>query len=91
MMRKILSIVAMILMGLSLSAQTRITVSGTVLDENGQPLPGLTVLVENSTNGTITDADGKYSLKVNDNSVLVFDCMGYKQHKELVKKRLLRL
>ena len=52
----------MSLIGLALSAQTKITVSGTVLDENGQPLPGLTVLVENSTNGTITDADGRYTL-----------------------------
>ena len=87
MMKKILSIIAMALMGLSLSAQTKITVNGTVLDENGQPLPGLTVLVENSTNGTITDVDGKYTLKVNDNSVLIFDCLGYRQQKELVAKR----
>ena len=86
-MKRILSVIAVSLIGLALSAQTKITVSGTVLDENGQPLPGLTVLVENSTNGTITDADGKYTLKVNDNSVLVFDCLGYRQHKELVAKR----
>ena len=61
-MKRILSVIAVSLIGLALSAQTKITVSGTVLDENGQPLPGLTVLVENSTNGTITDADGRYTL-----------------------------
>lgn len=87
MMKKILSIIALTLMGLSISAQTKITVNGTVLDENGQPLPGLTVLVENTPNGTITDVDGKYRLQVPDNSVLIFDCMGYRQHKELVAKR----
>lgn len=42
--------------------QSNITVSGVVKDLNGIPLIGVTVSVLNTTTGTITDADGKYTL-----------------------------
>ncbi|MDE5960603.1 MAG: carboxypeptidase-like regulatory domain-containing protein, partial [Duncaniella sp.] len=38
------------------------TISGTVLDENGDPLPGATVLIEGSKDGTSTDVDGNFTL-----------------------------
>lgn len=54
------------------------TVTGTVMDENSQPLPGVNVIEKGTTNGTATDADGKFSLNVQDeNSVLVFSFIGY--------------
>lgn len=40
-----------------------ITVTGTVVDQTGEPVIGVNVLVKGSTNGTITDIDGKFSLK----------------------------
>lgn len=47
-------------------------------DMGGEPIPGATVLVQGTTNGTITDVEGKYSLTVEDpNSVLVFSYVGY--------------
>ncbi|WP_373494825.1 carboxypeptidase-like regulatory domain-containing protein, partial [Aquiflexum sp.] len=49
-----------------------ITVAGTVVDENGEPLPGATVTVAGTTTGTVTDLDGNYSLTVPENSVIVF-------------------
>lgn len=53
-------------------------VSGTVSDNNG-PLPGASVLLKGTTNGTQTDFVGAYSLKnVGANSVLVFSYMGFK-------------
>jgi TonB-linked SusC/RagA family outer membrane protein len=55
-----------------------LTVSGTVVDENGAAFPGVNVLVKGTTVGTSTDADGKYSLAVQDeNAVLVFSFIGY--------------
>ena len=58
-------------------AQER-SVSGTIVDENGQPLPGVNVLVQGTTSGTVTDAEGVYSIGgVNDNTVLVFSFIGY--------------
>lgn len=55
-----------------------ILVSGLVNDENGQPLPGVNVLEKGTTNGTTTDATGRFSFNVQDeNSVLVFSFIGY--------------
>ncbi|MEQ5790304.1 SusC/RagA family TonB-linked outer membrane protein [Muricauda sp. NFXS6] len=54
------------------------TVSGTVSDANG-PLPGASVLVKGTTNGTQTDFDGNYTLNdVEDTATLVFSYIGYK-------------
>lgn len=56
-----------------------ISVSGTVTDTSGNPLPGVTVVVKGSTVGTISDFNGKYSLKdVNAQDVLVFSFVGMK-------------
>ena len=55
-----------------------VLVSGTVNDENNQPLPGVNVLEKGTTNGTTTDATGRFSFNVRDeNSVLVFSFIGY--------------
>ena len=54
-------------------------VTGRVLDENGEPLIGVSVLVKNTTVGTITDFDGNYSLEVpSDMNELVISYIGYK-------------
>ncbi|WP_165822294.1 SusC/RagA family TonB-linked outer membrane protein [Hymenobacter edaphi] len=62
------------------SAATRaadITVTGRVRDEKGQGLPGVNVVVKGSSNGTQTDAEGRFSLNVPDNATLVFSFVGY--------------
>lgn len=61
-----------------LHAQDRITVSGAVTDEAGLPLVGLTVFVEGTTSGATTDLDGKYSIEVSPDAVLVFSYLGYR-------------
>ncbi|WP_203258041.1 SusC/RagA family TonB-linked outer membrane protein [Hyunsoonleella ulvae] len=53
------------------------TISGTVSDETGLPLPGTTVLVKGTSGGTSTDFDGKYIIKVNQGATLVFSFVGY--------------
>ncbi|RKD90741.1 SusC/RagA family TonB-linked outer membrane protein [Mangrovibacterium diazotrophicum] len=59
-------------------------VSGKVTDETGAPLPGVTVVVKGTTNGTITDFDGNYSLgNVGNSDVLVFSFVGM-QSQEIV-------
>ena len=57
----------------------QINVSGTVVDMEDQlPLPGVSVLIKGTTIGTVTDAEGKYSLVAPDNqSVIVFTFVGY--------------
>jgi TonB-linked SusC/RagA family outer membrane protein len=55
-----------------------INVSGKVVDNKGVPIPGVSVMVKGTSNGTITNAEGHYTLKVADgNSVIVFSYVGY--------------
>ena len=68
-----------LLLGISFGmyAQT-ITVRGTVKDATGETLLGVNVVEQGTTNGTITNLDGKYEIKVNRNASLVFTYIGYK-------------
>ena len=70
------------------SAQT-IRVSGTVRDKQaGDVIPGVTVLKKGSANGTVTDANGRYSISVsNSAATLVFNLIGYAAQAELVGTR----
>ncbi|MEH0156771.1 TonB-dependent receptor [Limibacter armeniacum] len=65
-----------LMMPLMVLAQER-TVSGEVVDENGQPLPGVSIQLKNTQYGTITDFDGKYTLNLPSDGVLVFSYVGY--------------
>jgi TonB-linked SusC/RagA family outer membrane protein len=57
----------------------QMNVSGTVVGEDGQPLPGVTVVVENTTIGAVTGDDGKYSISVpEDGEFLLFSFIGMK-------------
>ncbi|RBW61374.1 TonB-dependent receptor [Tenacibaculum sp. E3R01] len=58
-------------------------ISGTVSDESG-PLPGVTILKKGTTNGTETDFDGNYSLKVKTGDILVFSFVGMKTAQKVV-------
>ncbi|MDG1822523.1 MAG: SusC/RagA family TonB-linked outer membrane protein [Flavobacteriaceae bacterium] len=53
------------------------TVSGTVTDENNQPLPGATVLVQGTTRGVSSDFDGKYQINASQGETLEFSYVGY--------------
>ena len=54
------------------------TVSGTVKDQSGQPLPGVTVVEEGTTNGTVTNNNGVYTITVGQNASLAFSFVGMK-------------
>ncbi len=59
-----------------LLAQNAIDVSGVVSGSDGTPLPGVSVVQKSTTNGTITDIDGRYSLSLSSNATLVFSFVG---------------
>ena len=55
-----------------------VKITGTVTDEKGLPLPGVSVKVKGTTSGIITDGNGKYAITVNDNkAVLEFTFLGF--------------
>ncbi len=53
------------------------SVTGRVTDENDSGLPGVNVVVEGTSQGTVTDIDGRYSLEVEQGSTLLFSFTGY--------------
>ena len=53
------------------------TVTGTVTDADGSPLPGANILVKGTTNGTQTDFDGNYTIEAESNATLVFSYLGF--------------
>ena len=61
-----------------------LTVSGTVTDENNDPLPGVSILVKGTTRGTASDATGKFTLTVERGTVLAFSFVGYDLHEVTV-------
>ncbi len=71
------SAIALVLISSTAFAQNR-TVHGTVSATSGEALIGAGVVVKGTTTGTVTDLDGRYSLSVPSNAVLVFTSIGYK-------------
>src|SRR5690554_2267959 len=61
-----------------------IAVTGRVTDQNGKPLPGVTVVVEGTSTGTVTDLAGEYKLEVAEGNSLVFSFVGYRSETRLV-------
>jgi TonB-linked SusC/RagA family outer membrane protein len=69
-----------------LVAEQQKTVSGKVADSSGLPLPGVSVVLKGTSTGTVTDANGKYSLtNVPANSTLLFSFVGMKTKEALVE------
>nr|WP_320022812.1 SusC/RagA family TonB-linked outer membrane protein [uncultured Draconibacterium sp.] len=54
------------------------TITGTVYDEDGVTLPGVTVMVAGTTNGTTTNIDGKYTINANAEDILQFSYIGFR-------------
>lgn len=61
-----------------LQQSAKITTQGTVVDAQGEPLIGVSILEVGTTNGTITDIDGKFTLQVTSGATLELSYIGYK-------------
>ena len=80
-MKKMSKFLLLWLVGVLLSVQAfaqGITVKGVVKDNTGEPVIGANVLVKNTTNGTITDFDGNFTLNANKGDIVVISFIGYK-------------
>src|SRR3989304_4554951 len=81
----ILVIISVLLMSGINSTGQKITVTGTVIDENGQPLPGVNIIEKGTSNGTVSDINGKFSMAVNEKATLVFNFIGYESEEVKVE------
>ncbi|GAA0878597.1 TonB-dependent receptor [Algoriphagus jejuensis] len=59
----------------------RAKISGTVKDDTGMPLPGVTVLVEGTTTGTVTDVDGNFTIEASEGQALIFSFIGLQKQR----------
>ena len=75
---QVFGLVAMLLLISGQIFAQNLNVHGKVLDENGEGLIGAGVVIQGTTQGTITDVDGSYQLSVPQGSTLEFSCVGYK-------------
>lgn len=83
---KMMSMIALMLFPfMSLMAQQGKTISGVVKsEESNMPIPGANVLVKGTSNGTVTNFDGEYSIKANENDVLIFSYVGFEPLEVLI-------
>jgi TonB-linked SusC/RagA family outer membrane protein len=82
-----LSVVLLLMLSSGFALAQDVQVSGTVSDETGTPLPGVTILLKGTTTGTTTDLDGKYSISGPASGVLVFSFIGYTPLEETIGNR----
>ena len=75
---QVFGLVAMLLLISGQIFAQNLNVHGKVLDENGEGLIGAGVVIQGTTQGTITDVDGSYQLSVPQGATLEFSCVGYK-------------
>lgn len=84
-LRSLALLFVMFFLNFNLLAQS--TVTGTVVSEDGETLPGVSVSVQGTTNGTITDATGNFSLSAPSDASLVFSYIGFKTQNVAINGR----
>ena len=72
---KILTLLLVLVVQISFAQEQR-TITGTVTDDSGLPLPGVNIIIEGTTTGVQTDFDGNYTIQAQQGQVLVFTFVG---------------
>lgn len=72
---------------LAVSQQQKKQISGTVIDEYGEPIIGANVVEKGTTNGIITDIDGKFALTITENTILQVSYIGYVSQEIMVRNQ----
>lgn len=84
---KLRLLVSSLLLLCNVALAQQVTVTGVVREQGGFSLPGVSVIVKNSTKGVQTDLDGKYTIDVNEGDVLQFEYVGFKPQSITVTKQ----
>ena len=75
---RLLTLLFTLLIGVFTYAQT--SVNGTVTDNQGQPIPGVAVIIAGTSQGTTTDFDGNFSIEVGEGQQLEISSIGFTTH-----------
>ncbi len=90
-MKKLLLFTLILIWAAQLYSQVS-NVNGTITDENGVPLPGVNIVEKTTTNGVVTDFDGKYSINLrNPKAILIISFIGYTLQEIAVKSGLINV
>lgn len=76
-----LLLVTLMIIPVTLSAQNSFTVTGTVVGDDDEPLPGVTVMAQDGKTGAATDIDGQFSITLSKPTTLTFSYIGYEAQK----------
>ena len=86
--RMLLSMVLLMVLTTGMAFAQQKTITGKVTDKSGSSIPGASIVVKGTATGTVTDGEGKYSLKVASNTdVLLFSFIGMKSATEPINGR----
>ncbi|WP_149275135.1 SusC/RagA family TonB-linked outer membrane protein [Pareuzebyella sediminis] len=77
-------VLILLIMGISFSHAQEKTVTGTIIDQDGIPLPGVSILVKKTTRGVQSDFDGNYTIQASEGEVLVFSYLGQKTEQRTI-------
>ena len=89
--RAMMLVLLMAVVSLGMVNAQAITVSGTVTDaKDGTPLVGCSVQIKGTTKGTVTNMNGRYTIQAKKGETLLFQYIGYKQERRVVKSATLR-
>jgi len=75
-MRKSLLLLGVVLLCIQLSAQQR-TITGKISDDKGNPIPNASIVVKGASSGTVSQSDGRFTMKITKGSLLVISSLGF--------------
>ncbi|HTE34409.1 MAG TPA: TonB-dependent receptor plug domain-containing protein, partial [Chryseolinea sp.] len=78
------AIVLFVLAATLANAQSKTVTGRVTASDDGSSIPGVNIIEKGTSNGTVTDVDGKYSISVGDNTTLVFSFVGYTTQEQVV-------
>src|SRR5690606_13366416 len=79
------TVILLCCLSIGLSAQTPLRITGLITEGDGNPLIGVSVTVKNTTQGTFTDENGRYTISASPGSVLVFSYIGFVTEERTIK------
>lgn len=82
--KKLVGMFVLMLLGITTARSQEKTITGTIIDQAGIPLPGVNILVDGTTTGTQSDFDGNYSILASVGQTLVYTYIGQKPERRLV-------
>ncbi|WP_452224668.1 carboxypeptidase-like regulatory domain-containing protein [Lacinutrix chionoecetis] len=89
-MKNILHFIIMLFVTLQIQAQQK-EITGTIIDGDSLPLPGVNVIVKGTQNGTITDFDGYYSIITKVDDVIVYSYVGNTEERKVKEVEIINL